>query len=166
MTNARPLPPRVRGIFLLTAALLVAQNLFILVTRTEPYPAVLMPGFGGSGAHRESGLVLRRVEVVFEHREDPVSVVSAEDLLATFPRGHWSTLTRRHLPVGRRVDSALTSWLKSRCATLVPGRPTDRATIRWFEETVPEDLDPASYRLGSGARTPVAELVIDLGEGG
>ena len=60
-----PVTGRVRLIFIGAIALLIAQTLFIN-RYGEPYPALVMPTFHGSGAYQDGRLNIVQHEVVFE----------------------------------------------------------------------------------------------------
>jgi hypothetical protein len=59
-----PVTARVRKIFISSAALLIAQTLFIR-RYDEPYPAIVMPGFAGSGGYRDGRVELSQYDAVF-----------------------------------------------------------------------------------------------------
>jgi hypothetical protein len=89
---------RSRVILASTVALLLAQCWFI-PRFGEPYPAVTMPSFSGSGAYRDGVVSFRNYEAVFiaEGREFPVA---PEVLLAEFPDSHHGTIARNVLRPG------------------------------------------------------------------
>ncbi len=182
---------RVRLIFLATFAFLTVQSLFIQ-RYGEPYPAIVMPGFRGSGGYQHDG----RVEVV---RYEAVFIAGAEEftvapkvLLAEFPDSHHGEIAQSTL--APRVDAPNEiprSRLKRVRDAIFPGyaarnalwdSPNDIASLRnWLrsrgEVLVPgreisrveirwfrERIRVVGERLESG-REPVGSLVVRLDGG-
>jgi hypothetical protein len=81
-----PLTTRVRIVFVFAAALLIAQSLFIR-RYGEPYPAIVMPGFQGSGGYQDGQVELSSYEAVFVTEGEEFSF-PPKVLLEEFPDGH------------------------------------------------------------------------------
>lgn len=81
-----PSPIRVRVIFVTTAVFLAAQTLYIR-EYGEPYPALVMPGFGGSGGYRDRHVELSRYEAVFITEQEEFTF-PPQVLLGEFPDSH------------------------------------------------------------------------------
>ena len=65
MMQQSPVTNRIRLIFIGAIALLIAQSLFIS-RYGEPYPALVMPAFHGSGCYHDGRLNIVQHEVVFD----------------------------------------------------------------------------------------------------
>lgn len=171
----------VRLVFAALALLFALQVVLIGSGVGEPYPALMMPGFVGSGGFTAGTVRVKRMEAVLVHAGGE-TVVSQRRLLAPYPDAHHSTIARsslsppqvdaplsdywlrRILPrAGIRpgrgagpVDPSLCAWARARAAELLPGVTVRRMEIRW-------NVD--SFRAGSrapDAREPLGQFVIPL----
>ena len=86
MTEKPCLTPRVRAVFVVVTGLLAAQCAFIHFFG-EPYPALTMPTFSGSGGYREGAVEMMRYDAVFISAGAEFSF-TPNQLLADFPDGH------------------------------------------------------------------------------
>lgn len=171
--------------FAAIALLFVLQVVLIRGGAGEPYPAVIMPGFGGSGGYRDGEVHVARMEAVLVHA-DGETAVSQRQLLAPYPDSHHGSiaglflnpapreapplrrwLRRTLLPglaagqdrPGGRVNPSLCGWARWRAAELLPGARVRRMEIRWYRDT---------YRPGSrtpAAREPLGRMSLPLDGG-
>ncbi len=176
----------VRLVFIAAIALFAAQSVFIR-RYGEPYPAIVMPGFGGSGGYQDGRVKINRYEAVFVADGEEFSF-PPKVLLKEFPDSHHGAISEsldprieatRVAPKGRmgrlrdaifpgyaarsksrdspQSIASLKEWLRSRARELVPGRPVSRVEIRWFYEIV--RVDGARFE---NKREPIDTLVITL----
>ena len=85
-----PQPPTVmviRFIFLAVPIFLVLQYVF-MHRFGEPYPALVMPGFAGSGGYVNGYVRIERPEVVFVCDDESIAVFSQRQLLSKIPDSH------------------------------------------------------------------------------
>ena len=158
--------PRTRFIFAAAIVFMIAQSLFIHFV-SEPYPAIMMPGFSGSSGYRDGRVELNSFDAVFVSGEEEFSFPPSV-LLNEFPDSKYSMIANTSLmppqespPVAtgwlRRIKDAifpaygaasgqspeavasLQNWLRGRARVLVPGRAVSRVEIRWYRETVTVD---------------------------
>ena len=142
----------------LAVALLVQ---FELSTRiAEPYPAIQMPAFHGTGGFAEGRVAVRRPEVVFEYEHGIERFFSQAQLLEAYPDSHHGTIMRLFLnatPETRRREglrfrvfpyldagvidrmternqSSLRDWMARRAASLMPGERPVHARVRWYRD--------------------------------
>lgn len=78
---------RVRAIFVAVIVLLAGQCVFIHFFG-EPYPAVAMPTFSGSGGYRDGSVELLRYDAVFVADDGKEFLFAPKVLMADFPDGH------------------------------------------------------------------------------
>jgi hypothetical protein len=78
---------RVRAVFVAVIGLLGAQCVFVHFFG-EPYPAVAMPTFSGSGGYRDGSVELQRYDAVFVADDGKEFSFGPNVLLAEFPDGH------------------------------------------------------------------------------
>jgi hypothetical protein len=78
----------------------------------EPYPALMMPGFSGTGGYQDGQVQTRRLEAVFVTAEGEAIAFTQRDLLSDFPDDYHDTIARSFLsplPDGATSSSALSS---------------------------------------------------------
>ncbi len=95
MTEKPCLTPRVRAVFVVVTGLLAAQCAFIHFFG-EPYPALTMPTFSGSGGYREGAVEMMRYDAVFISAGAEFSF-TPNQLLADFPDGHRAAIAANAL---------------------------------------------------------------------
>jgi hypothetical protein len=112
-----------RGIFVAALALFAVQSLFIH-RFGEPYPAIVMPGFEGSGAYRVGGgLEIETYEAAFVAANGGATTVTPRVLLQEFPDSHHATIGYCALkPTSTQGEPAkAASWLGRVRAAVFPG---------------------------------------------
>jgi hypothetical protein len=109
-----PVSTRIRIVFLTVVALLVAQSLFIY-RYGEPYPAIVMPGFSGSGGYRDGRVEIMQYEAVFITEGETFSF-PPKVLLEEFPDSHHGTIA--YIALTPRSESPQTAQRTSRIARL------------------------------------------------
>jgi hypothetical protein len=157
MEPARATGPT-RFLFLSVAALLCLQS--AVVSRFgEPYPAVVMPGFGGSGGYRDGQVELTRYDAVFVTADAEVPV-PPRVLLSEFPESQHGAFAATAFRPRPDADSgnSLRDWLRTRAGTLLPGRGVRRVEFRWRWESVGPDATVSSEPIG----TRVVDLAGEL----
>ena len=120
--------------FLGLAAVLAGQAAFIDRV-DEPFPAITMPAFRGSGGHR--GERLRRTDcaVAFGFADGRVMAVPQRELLAPYlPIGRHNEAMRLLCGIGRRPQ--LPDWIRERFPSYRRGRRyrADPAGTAWLRE--------------------------------
>jgi len=111
-TQKTVVTPRVRALFAAAAALFAGQCVFIHFFG-EPYPALAMPTFSGSGGYRDGSVELVRYDAVFVADDGNEFSFAPNVLLADFPDGHRAPIAANALrprneslptsPAGSRV---------------------------------------------------------------
>ena len=86
---------RVRLVFVAAVALFAAQSHFIH-RFGEPYPAIVMPGFAGSGGYRDGVVEIDRFEAVFVAEGEEYSF-PPKVLLEEFPVSHHGAIASTSL---------------------------------------------------------------------
>jgi hypothetical protein len=118
MTEKPCLTPRVRAVFAVIVGLLAVQCAVVHFFG-EPYPALTMPTFSGSGGYRDSAVEMTRYNAVFISAGQEFSF-TPNQLLAEFPDGHRAAIAANAL---RPTSNAL------------PG-PTNASRIRRIQATI------------------------------
>jgi hypothetical protein len=77
----------IRLLFLSVLIFFVLQYLF-MYRFGEPYPALVMPGFSGSGGYVDGHIRIKRPEVVFVFDDESTAIFSQRQLLSKIPDGH------------------------------------------------------------------------------
>jgi hypothetical protein len=153
---------RIRLLFL---AAIVSQPLQYLITAKsgEPYPALMLPGFGGTMADRDGNIRFRNVKCKVLFQDGRVDWISAYTLLSEAPSSHhgvmmahmfspppakadsrpMNTLKARLFP-GRtlshirqeqkELDPQTKEWLKRRIQVLYPSQRCEGVTFVWFDD--------------------------------
>lgn len=111
-THCPEVSGRIRALFAGAILLLAAQTFFIH-RYGEPYPAIIMPGFEGSGGYRDGEVTLSRYEAVFVADGEEISF-PPKVLLNQFPDSLHTTIGRtsivppeatiHHEPKGRSIE--------------------------------------------------------------
>lgn len=157
--------------FLALGALFVS-GLRVASLDREPYPALIMPGFRGTGAGSEGEVIVENADIEVVLASGDVTKTTRMEFLAPFPSSHHGTLMRAFRPgeppdslnpfpfdapswgEGRAIRAVFrehgeryptkeaNAWLEDRAAAVTHGEP--RAVIfRWFRERyVPPGQDP------------------------
>ena len=109
-------------IFAAALALFAVQSLFIH-RFGEPYPAIVMPGFEGSGAYRARGLEIETYEAAFIAANGGATTVTPRVLLQEFPDSDHAAIGYFALkPTPTQGESAKTvTWLGRVRAAVFPG---------------------------------------------
>lgn len=145
----------VRGLFALTVLLFAVQLAGIYLTRTQPYPALTMPGFAGTPT--DSGVVDWAESLVRVEAED--GTWSEADLVEVLPSETGvldSSVVRNAFGDEKFTnDSRTVTWLHHRLEATFPGQEIVRAQIIWRE---------AEYNINSGNERPSYrnEEIIDI----
>jgi hypothetical protein len=164
-------------------ALAYVVQYFVVMSYGEPYPALMMPTFRGTGGYHDGKVRIKRMEAVFVTAEGDSSAFSRRDLLSEFPVSFHQTIantflaplpeaarTRARIPIlpGLRAGewnrtsaanlASLRAWLLARGRTLLPGRSLERVELRWYEDTVRQEAGQLTTQ-----RRSIGEFVVDLG---
>lgn len=141
---------RVRLIFIAAIAVLAAQSVFIN-RYGEPYPAIMMPGFEGSGGYQEGQVKIVRFEAVFVADGEEFSF-QPKVLLNEFPISHHGAISESSLkPRLPSPPAAPPSRLGSLRDALFPGyagrrmsrvSPETAASLRNWLQSRGRDLVP------------------------
>ncbi len=120
--------PRVRLVFVAVVALLAAQSLFIH-RFDEPYPAIVMPSFRGSGGYRDGRVEVTRYEVVFLAEGEEFSF-HPKTLLEQFPDSHHGALAETSLRPRNEAPRPFSkrSWLHRFRDAIFPGYAASRTS--------------------------------------
>jgi hypothetical protein len=151
---------RVRAVFVAVIALLGAQCLFVRFLG-EPYPAVAMPTFSGSGGYRDGAIELLRYDAVFVADDGKEFSFGPNVLLAEFPDGHRAAIAANAL---RPRDESL--------PTSAPGSRVRRIRDAIFpgfaagnlKRNSPENQGSLEHWLGGRAQTLVPGRTIARAE--
>ncbi len=175
---------RVRLVYCSVLMLLAGQSLFIRYFG-EPYPALKMPTFSGSGGYEDGRFKFSRYDAVFLAEGKEYSFPQSV-LLAEFPAGYQGTISQKSLrpPSSKTAVSStgmlkrirdtvfpgnadrsqspenkasLQDWLRRRGQVLVPNKKVSRVEFRWFTETWSRNGNWVA-----GEREPTGTLVIAL----
>jgi hypothetical protein len=121
MTEKPCLTPRVRAVFAVAAGLFAVQCAFIHFFG-EPYPAITMPTFSGSGGYRDGAVEMTRYDAVFISAGQEFSF-TPNQLLAEFPDGHRAAIAANALrPAGDAPPSSTKgSRIRRIQETIFPG---------------------------------------------
>jgi hypothetical protein len=109
-----PVNTRIRIVCLTVVALLVAQSL-VIHRYSEPYPAIMMPAFPGSGGYRDGRVEISQYEAVFITEGETFSFPS-KMLLEEFPDSLHGTIAKNALTP--RSESPQTAQRTSQIALL------------------------------------------------
>ncbi len=135
----------VRLIFL--AVLLTSMILLFTEKKVgEPYPALMMPRFWGTGGHHDDRVDTLRMEVVFVTTDGEEIPVSGHTLLADLPENQYTTITWQFLS-------------KIRAETPAEARDRSRAGFRYriFSGLAAGSLDRATPENVASLRAWVAQ---------
>jgi hypothetical protein len=121
MTEKPCLTPRVRALFVVVAGLLAVQCAFIHFFG-EPYPALTMPTFSGSGGYHDGSVEMTQYDAVFISAGEEFSF-TPNQLLADFPDGHRAAIAANALrPMSdRALSPTKTSRVRRIRETIFPG---------------------------------------------
>jgi len=155
---------QVRQLFGAVALFLILQYGLVGVIgliASEPWPAVVLPGFKSVYATTEAITVeTPAIEVVF--RDGSRTTVETPRFLAPMPRSHQTTFLQKQCrpaslsgtPATERCRSEFgRQWFLQRAFHLFPNRPIRHVTVQW------QDLrfDPET---GSTTRTPLDTILL------
>ena len=169
--------------FLAVLGLCVVQ-VDLLYRVGEPYPALLMPGFRGSGGAQGGYAISDRAEAIFVLRDGGTARFTMPELFAQFPISHYGDL-QTHLapydeqaPIDRsglryrvfpglhagKLDRAqptnresLRQWMKQRASELLPEAEVERLEVVWYRDT-------HHFLSGTRQSEPTGSFTLDLQE--
>lgn len=110
----------------------VATYVSLLVTKSELWPSVVLPGFGG--VHDKSEMQVTRLEIEVRTDAGHITTLTPSELLPRVPRSMRPALTRP-LSTIEHYSPELETWLL-RHASDATGGHADRVTLRWSRRTV------------------------------
>lgn len=119
--------------FLLCVALFVALQTTVVALKGEPYPAVILPGFGSrfDATHQErpTVLLLRGDELLSSH--------TMRELAPSLPVQQAGNLVHTHMHHSASPKPSMSVWAAKRAAELNPSAKADRLVIRWHRHPYP-----------------------------
>ena len=138
--GSTPLHRAVRWLFAVLVVLLPLQFLVAFATHPEPYPALLLPGFG-EVPDRGGNVDVVRAEVVASFVDGSVVRLRPDQLLDDLPGlGAINLLHavfppqpggRAEHPTAQAGDPRTRAWLLHRLAALAPGRAPVNVSVEW-----------------------------------
>ncbi len=160
----------VRGVFLAVLVVFPIQYLFAK-ERSEPYPALLMPGFAGARLDAQGRLTTETADVVFRFRDGRAETVSLRKLFERAPVSHFEAMARTALKP--KPDAPTDEvWGRSRVARfllahVIPGKPLGDLRGGYWAGVSPDVarwLGRRGAELFPGERAVEAEVVwhVDL----
>jgi len=140
----------VRAPFLLTPLLVVAQLAMIHARYGEPYPAIMMPAFGGTLATPAGNIAIESGAAVVRFTDGSTARATLRALLAEMPVSHhWvvGTTMFRHTPIEAGSvppRSALKGWIIEHVTPIRArwaerrrrGNPVEPETQEWLARRV------------------------------
>jgi hypothetical protein len=136
--------------FVLPCVVVLAQAVFIRAGHREPYPAVMMPAFAGTGAGLDRSIEIEAFEVSARFDDSRSVQIPLERLLAPMPRPTAMPAAETALADLEQASDRLRRWLNARVATLHPGVQLDGLEVRWYRDT---------YRIDDGRLVRVARVL-------
>lgn len=170
-------------VVVLLGCLFALQGVFIR-HYGEPYPALVMPGFRGSGGYRGHHIEFYDYRVALVDRAGGSFLFSPRKLFEGVPDSYHGALSTALRPrdgsvpdrsrPGRslrvwfpgyaaaadsheEVPASLRTWMELRARRMAPGRNIVRAELRWYRVRIPTDT-----RTVGAQWTPVGTRVIPL----
>lgn len=122
---------------LFSVPVLCAVQFAVLRKIGEPYPAVIMPSFGGDAKAEPS---LLRPELVFTKAGSEIRRVPAYDLFAGHDMSTQYTLVNKRLNWRQKLDADATTWLWIKSQAIEPN--ADGAFIVWTRDYHSSEKQP------------------------
>lgn len=184
LNSSRRADPRVYPFVLVFLIFTVTSYIFVYFD-AEPYPAIMMPGFAGTGAGNSDLIRVTAHEFVVYFEDRDSAHLPMELLFDPFPSSHWGTLLRNFRPEdegrsaskleagalgvllpGARIraqrralgahDPSISNWLRKQVAKQYPSKTPAKMEFRWFQERYRPGTDHPLSRTHRGTR------VVDL----